>query len=88
MPDLVAREFPAYDSRNIIYDYKSTVVNGIPATVYPVRLPDGSVSCQRYIFVTLQHTFQFTFAADTTTFDALARLQEFMFNTLRLNDQA
>lgn len=86
--DLVAREFPAYDSRNIIYDYGSTVVNGIPATVYSVRLPDGSVSYQRYIFVTLQHTYQFTFASDTTSFNTLARLREYMFNTLRLNDQA
>jgi len=86
--DLVSREFPAYDSRNIIYDYKNTNVNGIPAAIYSVRLPDGSVAYQRYIFVTLQHTYRFTFAADATTFDALARVREYQFSTLRLNDQA
>jgi len=85
--DLVSREFPAYDSRNIIYDYKNTVVNGIPATIYSVRLPGGSVSYQRYIFVTLRHTYQFTFASDAVTFDATARLRDYMFGTLRLNDQ-
>ena len=86
--DMVSHEFPRYTANNIISDYQNTMVNGIPATVYSVRLPDASLSYTRYILVTLHHTYQFTFTADTATFDEIAPLRNYLFGTLTVSDQA
>jgi hypothetical protein len=84
--DLVSREFPGYDAKNIIYDYQNTMVNGVPVTMYSVRT--SSVAYRRYLFVTLSHAYQFTFISDPATFDRAAPLREYMFGTLTLHDQA
>jgi hypothetical protein len=85
--DLVSREFPAYNAKNIIYGYQNTVVNGVPATVYSIRLPQGPVAYQRYMVVTLHHAYRFTFTSDPATFDTTAPLRDYMFSTLTLHDQ-
>ena len=86
--DLVSREFPGYAPANIIANYQTTMLNGVPATIYSVRIPDGSVAYTRYMFVTVRHAYRFTFIADSATFDELAPPRNYMFGTLTLNDQA
>jgi hypothetical protein len=86
--EMVTREFPGYNAQNIIYNYQNTVINGVPATEYSVRIPDGPVAYRRYLFVTLHHGYQFTFTSDPATFDEEAPLREYMFGTLVLHDQA
>ncbi len=61
--NIVSREFPGYDPHNIISNYQSTTVRGVPATIYTVNIPRGSESYTRYILVTLHHAYWFTFAA-------------------------
>jgi hypothetical protein len=86
--DLVSREFPGYAPGNIISDYHTTTLNGVPATIYTVRIPDGTVAYTRYMLVTVRHAYQFTFMADTATFDEVTPLRNYMFGTLTVNDQA
>ena len=84
----VSHEFPRYSAQNIIYNYQTSQIKSIPVTIYSVRLPDGSVSYTRYVMVTLQHVYQFTFSADTATFDQVAALRNYMFNSLTIADTA
>jgi hypothetical protein len=86
--DLVSREFPGYAPGNIISDYHTTTLNGVPAAIYTVRIPDGTVAYTRYMLVTVRHAYRFTFMADTATFDEVTQLRNYMFGTLTVNDQA
>lgn len=85
--DIVSREFPRYAAGDVISNYENAMVNGVPATEYSVTLPDGSVSYTRYILVTLHHTYQFTFAADTATFNQVVPLRNYLFSTFTVSDQ-
>ena len=86
--DAVSHEFPRYDPRNIVYDYRNSMLRSVPVTIYSVRLPDGSVSYTRYIMVTLHHVYQFTFSSDSATFDQAAQLRDYMFSTLSVSDSS
>ncbi len=84
--DMVSREFPGYDARYIMYDYRNTMMGAFPVTMYSVRLP-GQIAYRRYLFVTSRHGYRFTFTSDSVLSDELAPLREFMFGSLVIHDQ-
>jgi hypothetical protein len=86
--NILSHEFPAYDPHNLISNYQSTTIRGIPATIYSVNVPDGSEAYTRYIMVTLHHAYWFTFSSDPATFNQVGPLRDYMFNTLTIADQA
>ena len=84
--DRVSMEYPGYTARNLVYDYSQTFKDSIPVLEYSVRLPDGSNSYTRYTMVTVRHAYEFTFSADTPTFENNTQLRNYMYNTLVIHD--